>query len=264
MKEAVTGRLTHLAEEDDVPQLSPALKATLAGIEGALDRLHRLGTSIRGASAGQLMSRIKAFSSDERLKSLEILAYYVLETLYPAANPKLLEHICKSLAEKYEKVLYLGARKAQYGQAPTVRRGLHSWRPRDRNSRSARNVEGGNSRGAEGSLGDSNPEGYRPSPSQPGHVVLPSVRSSTFNEGEFKRSYQPTLPSTDPHRRPTASISTNLAVYTPLQVLPDNAKYADCTWCFKNYPAEMFNEPEKWRYESVYFVDKSCAVPADD
>ncbi|KAL7921134.1 hypothetical protein ACQKWADRAFT_327919 [Trichoderma austrokoningii] len=225
-KDGGVDQVAHLVEEDNVLQLSPALKATFAGIEGALDRLHRLGAAIRQASAGQLMSRIKPFASDERLNYFEMLAYSVLETLYPAANPNLLEHICKSLVEKYQKVLYLEARKRQYQLADNVPRGPLPWSPKLRAPLKPPRVQNGD---------------------EPSHHLLPSVRSSAFSEGEFNRGYQQTSRPSDSPRRPTASIGTSLAVYTPPQILPDNAKYADCQWCFKNYPTEMFNAPATWK-----------------
>ncbi|KAL8364519.1 hypothetical protein RB595_003682 [Gaeumannomyces hyphopodioides] len=267
-RDAGIDQVAHLVEEDNVPRLLPALKATFAGIEGALDRLHRLGAAIRQASAGQLTSRAKHFAGDERLNSFELLAYSVLDALYPAANPNLLEHICKSLAEKYQRVLYLEAWKKQYRQVHSSRPRLHSLRSKLRAPQEPPKVQSGDAGGAERSTGRSDAEGYQPSPSKPSHDILPSVRSSAFSEGAFNRSYQPTLLPPDLPRRPTASIGTSLAVYTPPQILLDNAKYADCRWCFRNYPAEMFNAPASWRehqkedWEPYVCLSEDCAQKA--
>ncbi|KAK2616462.1 hypothetical protein QQS21_000504 [Conoideocrella luteorostrata] len=262
-----------LVEEDNMPRFSPALKASFAGIGGALDRLHRLGAAIRQASGGQLMSRTKPYASEERLNSFSMLAYSVLEGLYPAANPKFLEHICKSLVEKYLKVLYLEARKRQYQKGYSIRQESHACLPKLKPQPQPRwklpEVQSGDGGGVERSPRlRSNAEGYQPLLPKSSHDTLTSVKSSVFSEGEFNKNYPRTLPATVCHDRPMRSISANLGWYPPPQVLPDNAKYADCRWCFKNYPAEMFTNPAAWRahlkedWEPYICLSEDCSQKA--
>ena len=88
-----TGSEKHLMEKDDKHILSPALEACLRGTQDALDRLHRLGRSIRQASAGKLMTRTRRVAKDDRIGSFERMAHTVLTSYYPNANPQLLEQM---------------------------------------------------------------------------------------------------------------------------------------------------------------------------
>lgn len=234
-----------LKEDDNDLLSSPALRATFSGIESTLNRLHKLGASIRHASAGQLMNRMKPFAKGERLGAFERLTYTVLESLYPAASTALIEHICRAMAEKYQKVLYLEARGEQYRQPIRSRRGLHS-SPWVFKQRIPVRIRGAPRLGSTNSW-ETGPSDDPSSSAQPRSLNIPSLKSSAFSEREFTRNYRPSVLSVDAPQRPTRSIVTSRTVYSPAQTLPDDAKYADCQWCFKNYPAETFTTPGLWR-----------------
>lgn len=222
---------------DNKPRLSPTLKATFTGVEGALDRLHRLGVAIRQASAGQLMSRIKPFAKDERVSSFEILAHSVLESLYPGANPRLLEHVSGSLAQKYQVILYRHGRDRQY-------RSL-SWRPKATAIREQPISRDDDYRiKATPSWRNTLRPAIRDSKS-----AEPSVRSSTFDEDEFNKNLPQTTLELERHPPPTTSVQAGFASYLPPQTVPDGDKPANCQWCFEEHPAEMFRTPRLWRYD---------------
>ncbi|KAF7556151.1 hypothetical protein G7Z17_g1657 [Cylindrodendrum hubeiense] len=236
------GALIHLSEEKNKASLSPALKAAFTGVEDALDRLHRLGVAIRQASAGQLISRTKAFANDDRVSSFEILAYSVLESMYPNANSQLLEHVTRSLASKYKEFVYRKERGKQYRP---------SFNPKRRPTPAT-----GDPR--IDAIPLRRPGSHRP-PIHANNYIQPSVRSSAFDETEFNKNQHLAVPALEDYSRLTTSIQTGLASYLPPQIIPEGDKHANCDWCLENRPAEMFNTPSKWssdKAEGHFMSDK--------
>jgi hypothetical protein len=227
----------HLVEEDGKHTLSPALEACLRGTQGALDRLHRLGRAIRQASAGQLMTRTRRLAKDDRIGSFERMAYTVLTSYYPNANPLLLEQISASLSTKYREVIYREGRDKEY-------RGV-SWRTEEE--------------GRAASIAQHQPEEARtetvssPIPDVPTKPKLPNteskaglsgIQSSTFSERKFNENYRPT--SEKPSN--TTSLHLGFASCPPPPKIPKDAEYAHCSWCLEHHPITMFNTPKSWRY----------------
>lgn len=75
-------------------------------IEGAIDRLHRLGVTIRHASTASLASRVKAFTAKRSDPSLEEISLLMVRFLYPTA-PLSLQHLLgRSVLERYSNLRY--------------------------------------------------------------------------------------------------------------------------------------------------------------
>ena len=71
----------------------------LKAVDGAVDRLNRLGVAIRQSSTRNIMARGLTDNAD--FNSFKELAHVVLKTLYPAANDELHEQLSRSMAERY-------------------------------------------------------------------------------------------------------------------------------------------------------------------
>lgn len=228
--------------KDDEHILSPALEACLRGTQGALDQLHRLGRSIRQASAGQLMTRARRVAKDGRIGSFERMAHTVLTSYYPNANPQLLEQISTSLSAKYQEVIYRKGRDKEYRGVP--------WRT-DEEARAARipqrqPEEGAKTETASTSLPDV--------PAKPKAVTneskagLSGTQSSIFSERKFKKNYRPT--SEKPNN--TSSLHLGFASCPPPPKIPKDADYAYCNWCLEHHPVTMFKTTRNWRYSKTF------------
>lgn len=76
-------------------------------IEGAIDRLHRLGMTIRQASTGSLAARVKAFSTKKLSSSLEEVTALITTTLYQDAPVPLQRLLSRSILERYLRLKYM-------------------------------------------------------------------------------------------------------------------------------------------------------------
>lgn len=228
-------------EKDDKHILSPALEACLRGTQDALDRLHRLGRSIRQASAGKLMTRTRRVAKDDRIGSFERLAHTVLTSYYPNANPQLLEQIGTSLSAKYQEVVYRAGRDKAYRGVP--------WRT-DEEVRAARipqrQPEEARTETASAPVPDL-PAKPKPATTE-SKAGLSGIQSSTFSERKFKKDYRPT--SEKPSN--TTSLHLGFASCPPPPKIPKDAKYAYCSWCLEHHPVTMFKTARNWRYSRTF------------
>lgn len=232
------GCSTHLVEDGEKPVLSPALEASLRGTQGALDRLHRLGRAIRQASAGQLMSRTRRLANDDRVGSFERMAYSVLNSFYPNANPQLLERINASLSTTYQELIYRKGRLKDY-------RGV-SWQS-DEKEETVQNVHPQPEEETPANTISSLAKevSTKPKPIYTDSKIAPSgIQSSTFSEGEFKKNYQPTSETASN----TTSLHLGFASCPPPPTIQKGADYASCDWCLENHPVVMFKTQKDWRY----------------
>ncbi|KAL6896478.1 hypothetical protein GGI43DRAFT_121277 [Trichoderma evansii] len=86
--------------------LATDLVQTQESIEGAIDRLHRLGVTIRQSSTAGLISRVKAFSSKILNSSLEEISFLMVKHLYPTASLSLQRLLGRSILERYFNLKY--------------------------------------------------------------------------------------------------------------------------------------------------------------
>ncbi|CAM1510952.1 Fc.00g084650.m01.CDS01 [Cosmosporella sp. VM-42] len=87
---------------------SPATKAALDGVRGALDILHRLGSAIRKNSTSSLTSRIKSFSrkSEHEHVFFERMALLVVTGLYPDITEAFATQLARSISFRRQRLLY--------------------------------------------------------------------------------------------------------------------------------------------------------------
>ncbi|KAK6448420.1 hypothetical protein FP744_10004670 [Trichoderma asperellum] len=96
--------LRHLSGHTNNPATD--LGQAQESVEGAIDRLHRLGVTIRQSSTASLISRVKAFSAKMSDASLEEMALLIVKFLYPAAPLSLQRLLGRSILERYFNLKY--------------------------------------------------------------------------------------------------------------------------------------------------------------
>ncbi|KAJ4857129.1 hypothetical protein T069G_08026 [Trichoderma breve] len=84
------------------------LRQTQESIEGAIDRLHRLGVTIRQSSTAGLISRVRAFSAKRSDSSLEEISFLMIKFLYPIAPLNLQRLLSRSILERHFNIEYRG------------------------------------------------------------------------------------------------------------------------------------------------------------
>lgn len=76
-------------------------------IGGSIDRLNRLGVSIRQYSASSLASRIRAFGQKKEYTSLETLSLLSIKYLYPRGTASLQDLLSKTMVARCIRLLYM-------------------------------------------------------------------------------------------------------------------------------------------------------------
>ncbi|PKK49154.1 hypothetical protein CI102_4565 [Trichoderma harzianum] len=107
----VPKRETELDIQQSAPSidnLAEDLSQTQESIEGAIDRLHRLGVTIRQSSTAGLISRVRAFSAKRSDSSLEEMSFLMIKFLYPMAPLNLQRLLSRSILERHFNIEYRG------------------------------------------------------------------------------------------------------------------------------------------------------------
>ncbi|KAM0524477.1 hypothetical protein ACHAPE_000571 [Trichoderma viride] len=94
------------AGSDHIKDIATDLGQMQEYVEGAIDRLHRLGVTIRHASTASLASRVKAFTAIRSDQSLEEIPFLMVILLYPTAPLSLQRLLGRSVLERYFDLRY--------------------------------------------------------------------------------------------------------------------------------------------------------------
>ncbi|KAI1169868.1 hypothetical protein F4777DRAFT_571592 [Nemania sp. FL0916] len=224
--------------DDDSVQIFSRLSAALGSIKGALGQLYRLGTVIRESTAGQLMPRITSLSNDDPVGSFERLAYHLIVTLYPGANPRLLSHISASLAERYQVILDRHSRDKQSHVLPSQDNSFDLPVYPELLHREETQSDLTNS-----PILESHRSKAETSRVQPTIISFGSDKQEPKNQDTQKQKTPATLPPPQ-----VASIHTSRVATYPLpQTIPDDAEYAKCEWCLESHPISLFKTSSEWR-----------------
>ncbi|KAF3289921.1 hypothetical protein TWF970_003664 [Orbilia oligospora] len=101
---------TEVGEQFEVAQQAvlPMTQAALDGIHGAIDRLHRIGTTIRKSSTSNFLSKGRRLGQnhndeDEFFKNIASL---VISGLYPSISEKFIEQLARSILVRKQRLSY--------------------------------------------------------------------------------------------------------------------------------------------------------------
>lgn len=222
-----------------VRQVPPILEEPFSGVKATLDRLHGLGEAIHDASAEELTRRMQPLTNDKRVSSFETLACSIASTLYPCANPRLLEHVSARLALNYQMILYLQDQDKQHRVDPILMQQQKRDQPIPHSRPLSREVAPPEPKSLP------RPESHAQKPKQ--ERARSSIISSTFDEREFNKHHSRVEAIPEAPLPPTISIPAGCINYPPPQTIPDTVKYPICQWCLESHPANMFKTPVEWR-----------------
>ncbi|KAF3938494.1 hypothetical protein ABW19_dt0205468 [Dactylella cylindrospora] len=224
-----------------------ALRAALAGIQGALDRLHRLGIAIRKASTSDLTSRVQVFTrkNDDDRANFERIALLIVKGLYPNIEGSLANQLAKSISFRRQRLLY----QKQHQLKLKARR-----RPRQR---------------SEQTVGLALPDGILQAEQKPAQIHNERQTRETSSRTRSAAVIDDALTVTHPSiigtelfrlnimefKKPAASNpSTVISIdnKNPYPLPPKvkhGEKHAQCGWCFKELevPDDETQWKSKWR-----------------
>jgi hypothetical protein len=224
---------------------NPRRADALAGIEGAIDRLNRLGIAIRRSSNRHLTAKN---SSDDRY--IQQLTRDIVKTLYPSANEDLHDMLGRSMADRYHKIASLQSRNAQ----------LQQRRPHQAFAGLGPVAEGVEEAEAEDKNEQAPGEGWNPPQNQqqptarllrlppvsPWGPMVPRSEASTVNR-EFVRQIMGNASNAGSRKLgASSSIQINQGVYPRPPVGPDRPNFVTCPWCGETRTRQAY-EGDTWR-----------------
>jgi hypothetical protein len=232
--------------EASLPPISPAAQAALDGIQGAIDRLNRIGKAIRDASTSDLGLRVDRFTrkADNEHASFKRMALLVVKGLYPEITDSFVEQLATSISYRRQRLLYLkshqeklkGRRQPQPEPERHVESTLHDQmrQPTPKLARQERQTQGQ----------ASEIRSSAPSKGEASIVTYPSVLDSrslklVVNE-QMEASTGPPTESSIAHNNP----------YPRPPKLPEGKGYCVCDWCYEELkvPHEKSRWMHIWRY----------------
>ena len=219
----------------------------LKAIDGAIDRLNRLGIAIRQSSTRSLMARGLTDITD--FNSFKELARVLLKTLYPDANDELHEQLSRSMAERYDEITSRQSRhdlfqKHRPKPGQRLRPILEDMgaeeqpKPIVRESRSAANSQYRQmaERMTQSKSVPRRGNVLRSEPSSINRQVLQQKMSASSNVGS--------------HKKETSSIQIHQMGYPKAPQGVGNLNWITCEWCFETREKSYF-EGDDWRYVLV-------------
>ncbi|KAK1244050.1 hypothetical protein MKX08_002188 [Trichoderma sp. CBMAI-0020] len=214
---------------------------SLEGIEGAIERLHHLGSTIQLSSEVSQAKRLGKFAAKLDSTSFEQVARLAISSFYPDASPSLMEHLARAMIEMYHKFHYNQSRHMRLqprsqlqlstiNEEPISRIKVDTWKVNpppappppinDRYRRSAR-------------------------PRVSSHLVARSHQSkdsrpTSLDSQEFKKLFQQRKDGSVMSK--TRSIAANLVAYPQ----PSEGSLV-CDWCFSPLAEDEF-KGDKWNH----------------
>ncbi|KAK6525213.1 hypothetical protein TWF694_005359 [Orbilia ellipsospora] len=238
------------------PPISPATQAALSGINGTIDRLHRLGIAIRKTSTPSLVSRVEKFAEKDNEDHVffEHIAFLIVKGLYPGIRDSFVRQLAKSISFRRQRLLY----QKRYQKKPNTRRQpqleleMHV-EPTQRDEIVQYEPEIAHEEHQTRKLaikinsaafGIDSPSGTHPS----------AIDSRDFPPGFVETVEVASGPPT------VTSIARNNP-YPPLPKIQAGKKYWQCNWCFREL--EVPDEKTQWKHVWKYVYESSDECMTD-
>jgi hypothetical protein len=241
----------------DEAQPSPQVvdKDALEAIDGAIDRLNRLGVAIRQSSTRRLTAR--GTTKVSGFHSFKELATLFVKTTYPGATYELQDQLGKSMAERFDSVISSQSQHAARGER------------RRKTANTLQSI-------AEDMELDEEPAADVPVPEEaPAMNEAQYLRMMTERTGQSslfqrrhdargrrseasmssidrqvlqqKMSGQSNIGSQQKEKKETSSIQINQVGYPKAPQVKNNPNCITCEWCFETKEQKFF-EGDEWRY----------------
>lgn len=226
--------------DESPPKASPTPSAALTAIDNTLDRLNRLGVTIRQTSHDKIDIRAEKSTAGLDLTSFAYLCIHAIQTLYPGAHRSLKDYLKESMINRYKRMLHHNSRSTQlktprkpYKMLPTIPEVPYNELQTDvLNVLPAKAIPTA-----------ANLQQVHTTPSQSGlsSINIQQIRS---------RHKPPDEASTRYHK--TSSVQVNQGNYPRLPITNGDSKIFTCEWCSEPLNKKILSESE-WRYVTFIF-----------
>jgi hypothetical protein len=231
-------------------------KDALEAIDGAIDRLNRLGVAIRQSSTRRLTAR--GTTKVSGFHSFKELATLFVKTTYPGATYELQDQLGKSMAERFDNVISSQSQHAARGErrrkttntlqsiaedmefdeepaadvpvpeeAPAMNEAQYHRMMTERTGQSSLFQRRHDARGRRSEASMSSID----------RQVLQQKMSGQSNIGSQQQK----------KKKETSSIQINQVGYPKAPQVKNNANRITCEWCFETKEQKFF-EGDEWRY----------------
>lgn len=236
-----------LGFDEPLSKASPTPSAALTAIDNTLDRLNRLGVTIRQTSHDKIDIRAEKSTAGLNLTSFAYLCIHAVQTLYPGANQFLKDYLKESMMNRYKRMLHHNSRYTQLKA------------PREPHIRLPTITEVSDNE-LQTNVSDIPPakaipiaESLQKVVAAPSQAGLSSVNTQHIRS----RHKPPDEASTRFHK--TSSVQVNEGNYPRLPITNGNSNIFTCEWCSEPLNKKILSESEsEWRY--VIFTSKHLNV----
>jgi hypothetical protein len=226
--------------------LPPPTQASLEGIYGAIDRLHRLGTAIRKTSTSSLASRVKKFArkADDDHAFFERMALLIVKGLYPDIRDSFAKQLAGSVSFRRQRLLY----QKGHQEKLKARR-----RPQPEPERHVEPTLHDETRQPASKVAHDKRQTQRQASKVPSSASS-KIDASTMTHPSAFESQKFRLDVTEKVEAVSGpSTVTSIAHNNPYPRPPkfqDGEKYCQCDWCFRELkvPDEKTQWKHVWRY----------------
>lgn len=220
----------------------------LAAVDGAIDKLNRLGIAIRQSSTRNLTARTPAEMS--QYNTFRELADKFVKTLYPDASGGLQDMLGRSMADRYQSIISRQARQTQLQQrrlepAPIVLPAIIEEGEVGADYRAPPTLEE-NSRSARHQYRQM-AEAIGQFASGVPRMVTPSSDASSVNSQLVYRHITSRSSHAGSKKRETSSIQINMVGYPKAPQSTNSPNFITCQWCYETHEKTAF-EGDEWRH----------------
>ena len=228
--------------------VSAAEVDVLAAVDGAIDKLNRLGIAIRQSSTRNLAARTPAEMS--KYNDFKEKAHSMVKSLYPDASDGLQDLLGRSIAERYQSIVSHQARQTQLqqrrpGPVPDALPAITEEEELDANVWVPPAPERG--------LGVAKHQ-YRQMAeimdrlaSGVSRKAMPWSDVSSVDSQLVYRHISGTPSRAGSKKRETSSIQINMVGYPKAPQPMNSSNFITCEWCSETHQRSIF-EGDEWRY----------------
>jgi hypothetical protein len=206
------------------------------GIDGSIDRLHRLAVRIRQSSKEGLPERVRAFAKKNTSDGSEKMISEIIKYKYqhPLISERLLAHLTKTVIYRHHRLRYIQRHQGKLAEDRDHKTGGHTDQ--------ARNTGRGKGSETKPPIGAT-----EASLEEPYSETSPStMNTKVYNQQDNVKQAKPSTVAGSISSSWIGKIS-----YPPPPANKDKSSHLICPYCFQEFQAKVLETTLSWRYNNT-------------
>jgi hypothetical protein len=201
------------------------------GIDGSIERLHRLAVRIRQSSKAGLPERVRAFAEKNPDGPEQLISKIIkFKYTHPSMSEGLLSHLIKTVMYRYQRLMYEKRHQGKLGQ------------DRDRKIKSYPDIRHNTGKTPNTGTGPRSSIGNASVGEPYSETAASSMNTKIYNQYDYVNQTKRVSIA-----RSTSSSEIGKVVYPAPPKNKENASHMVCPFCFTEFPAAVFEYTLSWR-----------------